>query len=274
MVGTNSKDIVRALRYSRLSWPANPNVELSWPGSGYPGYDIGFSVTGYDSSEPWLKLMKTTLLDGFPVIVLQSYWFDDPGGHYRVVYGFNSTHIFTKDPWDRDGQPRNLDLSYADFILLWRYVESAEKGPRYFGAVAAPWTLLADFYDATTKVLQLVYEYSNPIPGSSRNHSLTATNIVAEIDFNPKVWSCPKTSFNLNTSLAFKNTLTLNVPIACVSTYDLCVNHPPRMRVTGIISDSVGQVPSDGGVDFSGYDYTDVIGSMWRKMQILEHIKS
>src|SRR5687768_10668634 len=101
-VGTLSFDIVRALRFSRLNYPASREASVAWKGPGYPnGVDTGFTAVGVYATEPWIDSLKFSISNNRPVIVLQQYAYDDPGGHYRVVYGYNDTHLMTKDPWGR-----------------------------------------------------------------------------------------------------------------------------------------------------------------------------
>lgn len=266
-VGTLSNDVVRAMRFSRLSDPANRNVSVSWLGSGYPGYDTGFSADGYDGKEPWISILQDTVRRGLPVIVLQQYWFDDPGGHYRVVYGFNSTHVFMKDPWDRENQPRDLRLTYESFNTLWRYVESPEKGPRYFGASAVPWPIhtLPSTSPTTGKsqILAFYYKYITPIASENVTDALTAEKLFLELQFDSNVWSSPQNSVTLPGPFNTHDLAVNEFQITCITEPNACLHSPPLLRVSGLVSGSVPRTVRDESTFFPSYEYMDFIGSEW-----------
>jgi len=59
------------------------------PINGFPGHQLGYAAFDYDSQTPWLDDLKVLVASNIPVICLTHYSHEDPGGHFRVVVGYN-----------------------------------------------------------------------------------------------------------------------------------------------------------------------------------------
>jgi hypothetical protein len=260
------------MRFSRLSLPPSQNLSVSWSGSGYPLYDLGFSADGFDSNEDWFPILQKTLLQGLPVLVLQKYWFDDSGGHYRVVYGFNSTHIFSKDPWDREGQPRDLNLTYADFESLWAYQEKPENGIRFFGASLVPWIVSVNPIIAPPRTgfpitISFSYEYETPFPKQVIQDAPEAiTMIFLQLSYDSRIWSAERDSISKKTYFTIGTTGYASFKMTCITKGEICQKFSPSIRASGIISSSLPSTVRTKSLLYPEYDYMDVIGSRWTKI--------
>ena len=77
--------------------------------------NYGFNSSVLNGS---IGCLKEWILRGCPVIVLQKYSLVNAYGHYRVVVGYDDEKevFMTFDPFVGP----NYNISYADFVLLWR----------------------------------------------------------------------------------------------------------------------------------------------------------
>lgn len=269
--GTRASDIVRALSFSRASSAAAPNATLKWQGGGYPGQDIGLSVETYDSIIPWMYDLHLTVARGVPVIVLQQYWFDDPGGHYRVVVGFNNTHVFLKDPYDRFGMARDLVLENVQFVQLWRYAETPSSGPRYWGAAAAPWTIDSiSTYKPNSRSYKttVAYSYSSPFTGNVIPPKVnTALFTMLELQYDTIKFNVSKTATIDPRPLAGTQSSSVSFSSYCIATDEAeCASSPVLVRASGLIQASTGASPTTESEVSPPYDYSDFIGSQWTKI--------
>ena len=268
--GTRSYDMRRALTYSRMSMPAAPNTSVEWTGSGYPGIEVGMTATVYNAQKPWLPELRAIVKNGFPVIVLQQFSFSDAGGHYRVVYGFNDTHIYSMDPYDREGTPRDLRLSNADFLSLWLYTEIPEQGPRYTGIAASPWSLNAATVVSSDRRLRVhvTYEYTNPfyflLPYTAAETFFPSIEVLVD----PSIYNSTKTS-SIDYMVVREGSNSIYFSAYCSAPLlSSCFNQYIEARVSGVMRSSVPDAPETASSQFPPYDWMDIIGSPWTKLLI------
>ena len=217
-------------------------------------------------------MLQKSIMGGVPVIVLQRYLFDDPGGHFRVVYGFNSTHIFTKDPWGRGGQPEDFILTYADFTTLWHYTESAEKGPRFQGVSAVPWRLTitpptAAPTQGSNSQIGVFYTYESPFASNAMKDSVKADRVILEIQYDPTIWLAQTSSIVVSTHFSLGETHNGSFNLTCLASSVACQTSSVSIRASGIVSGSVPPAVRYGSLKYPGYEYVDVIGSMWKELR-------
>jgi hypothetical protein len=119
---TGRDEMRRAAHFSNLSMSLGD--EMSGNITGYSARKIGYAVF-----EQWglvIDDLKTLIENGEPMIVLMWWTPSKVYGHYRVVIGYNETHIIMHDPWNKDawggtyGGP-NLAITYSTFLDLWEY---------------------------------------------------------------------------------------------------------------------------------------------------------
>lgn len=145
--GTLSDDIVRGLKFSKSS---TPRCSFLYPQfQGHHGWssdaafpEFGFASVGRRSLAH--ACYVEDLVEAVPVIVLMRFSDDDAEGHYRVVTDVSKTQqlVTLLDPWDRDGQPHQLTLSFSEFCHLWNHSEPVSPGVTnapYFAAWGGPW---------------------------------------------------------------------------------------------------------------------------------------
>jgi hypothetical protein len=102
----------RGYEHPKLNWWMKKN------------YLLKFKYLPYSSIED----VKLYLIEGYPVIVHQSFSISDNTGHNRVVIGFSDKRgkFIINDPsW----LGPNYEIKYADFKKLWVNITYFENGP-------------------------------------------------------------------------------------------------------------------------------------------------
>ncbi|HVO85784.1 MAG TPA: C39 family peptidase, partial [Candidatus Eisenbacteria bacterium] len=119
------------------------NISTSMGGE-LPANITGYTLRqlGYASSEAQgmnLTTLKNFLDQGKPLILLMWYSSYHVSTHYRVATGYNDTHVFLHDPWNRPlwggtyGGP-NIAFNNSQFMDLWSYYN-------YWTLYVSPWTI-------------------------------------------------------------------------------------------------------------------------------------
>jgi len=119
---TFTDELRRAAHFSNLS--TSLGDELPHSISGYSARRVG-----YVAFEQWgltIDDLKTLVDEGEPLIVLMWWTPSKVYGHYRVVLGYNETHIIMHDPWNKDSWGgkyggANTTMTYSLFLDLWEY---------------------------------------------------------------------------------------------------------------------------------------------------------
>ncbi|KXH69713.1 MAG: hypothetical protein AM326_05060 [Candidatus Thorarchaeota archaeon SMTZ-45] len=132
---TYTDELLRAVHFSNLSTSLGDEM---------PGNTTGYSAReiGYAAFEYWgltIDDLKTLIENGEPIIILM--WFTPSKiyGHYRVVVGYNETHIIMHDPWNKGlwggtYGGANTSMTHSTFLELWEY-------SGYWGLLARPWVI-------------------------------------------------------------------------------------------------------------------------------------
>lgn len=124
---------------------------------------------GYAAFEHYgftLDDLKWLINEGYPILVLQSLglW-----GHYRVVVGYNSTHVSVNDPL----RSMMMNLTQTEFLRVWSY-------SYYWGLFVCPWDVLVstsenlregDIFEVTATAT-----YPCPPPFSADRYSASSSS--------------------------------------------------------------------------------------------------
>ena len=223
-------------------------------------------VSGWkDAAEPWLKDLISLVHSGIPVAVLHHY---DPhdiqagDGHFRVVVGFNETHIITHDPWDRDGQPRIFAMTFADFVRAWNYTEpfSPRKNP-YFGTAAWPLQISVEQEDASF-VGKLFY--ADWLPNAPTLSSVSLQMGLYRMS-NTSKWEEPgmllKSSVNTFQSLAPGQRVSFSFDVIKTTAYSPGTVFSANYRAWGLASGSMPSSVINATASYPSYEFIDVVGS-------------
>jgi uncharacterized protein YvpB len=120
---TYTTELRRAAHFSNLS--TSLGDEMSGSITGYSARKIG-----YAAFEKWgltVDDLKALIDKGEPLIVLMWWTPSKVYGHYRVVVGYNETHIVMHDPWNKNlwggtYGGANTSMTYSTFLDLWECI--------------------------------------------------------------------------------------------------------------------------------------------------------
>ena len=276
--GTYVFDVVRALRFSRLSGPP-PHVPTfafpdQLPSLGYATRAFGLRSAARRGDACWAADARAIVAAGSPLILLM--WYSDKpadGGHFRVLVGADDDgSLVLLDPWDRDGQPRVVRYSEAEFCALWKYQETDPVTGVEFPPYAAVWaagsfggSLTVNVSgDGTKAVASAVLSIDCPagfdcVPSLSDVMAWIVPPEGCSVDF-PNVETFP--------------VLKLGVPLSTgawtVACDDPMHAHSVLLFATGVVAD---RVPARDGwnsteVDAS-YRYMDRVGGLLKPTTVL-----
>jgi hypothetical protein len=131
---TYTDELRRAAHFSILS--NSTGSEMIGSIKGYSVRKLGYAA--YEISGLTLEGLKRLITEDYPLILLMR-WI--PGltyGHYRVVTGYNTTHIFLHDPWLGSGGGPNTAMNYTFFLDMWAY-------SGYWALFVSPWKVTLEF---------------------------------------------------------------------------------------------------------------------------------
>jgi hypothetical protein len=136
----------RAAHFSNLS----TSVGEEMPGNitGYSARSYGYAA--FEDEVMTIDDLKALINQGDPIIVLMWYGPSKVSGHYRVVVGYNETHIITHDPWNKDEWGgayggANTSIAYSTFLDWWW------DNSRSWGLWVSPWDIELQFPDTVSR---------------------------------------------------------------------------------------------------------------------------
>jgi hypothetical protein len=94
---TNRRELLRAAYFSNLS--TSKGNELPGRITGYSERVSGFAA--FEADDWNLTQLKSYVDQGRPLIILTWYSISHVSTHYRVAVGYNQTHVFVHDPWNK-----------------------------------------------------------------------------------------------------------------------------------------------------------------------------
>lgn len=130
---TYGAELRRAAHFSNLS--NSMGSELPETFTGYANRKLGYGA--FARSNLGTEDLRSLISQDLPIILLMTWAFGQSYGHYRVAMGYNQTHIFMHDPWNKDdwggdhGGP-NVAMNFTFFDTMWDYSE-------HWGLMVSPW---------------------------------------------------------------------------------------------------------------------------------------
>eukprot|EP01102_Stenamoeba_stenopodia_P007758 TRINITY_DN2186_c0_g1_i1.p1 TRINITY_DN2186_c0_g1~~TRINITY_DN2186_c0_g1_i1.p1 ORF type:complete len:375 (+),score=85.70 TRINITY_DN2186_c0_g1_i1:52-1125(+) len=258
--GTLSYDVTRVGHFSALSSAVGDLYPEVAPIHGFPGHPLGYAAFDYDSQTPWLDQVKALVASNIPVICLMHYSHDDPGGHFRVVVGYNDTagNITLHDPWDYDENPPIAIWTYENFTSLWNYTEnnSPRKNP-FMGAAIYPWIVNAEAStNGTTSVVSVDVSYPCFAPFNCSLYE--ASNVLVNIELPENVTiSIDQQQGVITQSLAAGESFSTKWIVTCGED---CSGQEVTITAQGIIQGWLPYTYKTYTVNYPPYYYIDAIG--------------
>jgi parallel beta-helix repeat protein len=245
---TYTDELRRAAHFSNLSTSFGHEM---------PGNITGYTArkVGYAAFELWelnIEDLKSLINRGAPIIVLMWWTPAKVYGHYRVVVGYNETHIIMHDPWNKVawegtyGGP-DTSMTYSTFLDLWEYID-------YWGLGVYPWTVELQMPSNVNKGDNLEVKanitYPCLVPFDIGEHPASSCNATIELQEGLELASGEITQHSLGNIIAGDSVQTSWSIRACKSG-----SHNISVTVTGIAEGSVGAHDT-----YPSYNYRDEIG--------------
>jgi len=159
--GTYTIDMIRAAHFSNMSTSIGKESPLNF--TGYTARKLGYAAL--ECSGMTIDDLKSLILAGYPIIVLTNW-------HFRVVVGFDSSHIIFQDSY----YGSMYTMTYKDFNIDWDY-------SGHWGLLVSPWNvevsspknvLPGDIFDVTATI---TYPWAPPFlkqyPASFTNATIS-----------------------------------------------------------------------------------------------------
>jgi len=245
---TGRDELRRAAHFSNLS--TSLGDEMLGNITGYSARKIG-----YAAFEQWglaIDNLKTLINMGDPTIVLMWWTPSKDYGHYRVVIGYNETHITMHDPWNKDawggtyGGP-NLTMIYSAFLDLWEYSGN-------WGLFVRPWIIHLQMPDTVGEgdlfevMANVTYPCSTPFDTSE--YPAASCNANIQLQEGLELASGETSQQHLGNIVAGNSVQTSWSIYANETGY-----HNISVKVAGIVEGNVGE----RGV-YPSYSYEDTVG--------------
>lgn len=122
---TRTGELTRAARFSNVS--TSMGMEMPNNITGYTSRKVGYAA--FEREGLTLDELKALVAQEQSIIVLMNWTQNETYGHFRVVIGYNETHIIMHDPWNKalwGGTYGGADtaMTYSTFLLLWGYLNN------------------------------------------------------------------------------------------------------------------------------------------------------
>jgi len=247
---TYTDELRRAGQFSNLS--TSMGKELPYNITGYTMRKLGYAA--FESQGMNLTTMETLVNQGKPLILLMWYSGNHSSGHFRVVTGYNQTHVFVHDPWNKPlwgGTYGGPDLAFnnAYFLDLWSYFGN-------WALYVSPWkvTISAPTYVKVDTPFQLnsTIFYPPPLPNAFSYYPASSCNASISLPTN-------LTLAQGQTQEKAIDAGSLNAGNSAVVSWTLVANSSIKGAINitaeGKIFGSVG-----AHYNYSDYSYSDRIG--------------
>ena len=247
---TYTDELRRAAHFSNLS--TSLGDEMSGNITGYSAREVGYAA--FEQHGLTIDDLKVSIDRGEPLIVLMWWTPLKEYGHYRVVVGYNETHIIMHDPWNKDlwggtYGGANTTMTYSTFLDLWEYLGN--------------WTLWVHPWDVELQIpstvakgdnlevtANITYPCSTPFDASQ--YSAFSCNATVELQQGLELGPGETTQHSLGNITAGNSVQTSwSIHASETGFYNISV------KAMGIIE---GSVWAHG--TYPPYDYEDVIGGL------------
>jgi hypothetical protein len=251
---TYTDELRRAGQFSNVS--TSMGDELPSNITGYTLRQLGYAA--FDAHGMDLTTLRSFLDQGKPLILLMWYSSHHVSTHFRVAVGYNSTHVFLHDPWNKPlwgGMYGGPDIAFnnSEFLDLWSYYG-------YWALYVTPWavSISAPSYVEPGTPFQIVSAivYPQPLPNSMSTFPASSCNASIALYGNLSLVQGEIQKKTVGTGLLQAgNSSVVSWALVAGSYGNATVN----VTVEGTISGSVGTQPPPS--NYTAYSYTDRIGA-------------
>lgn len=248
---TYTDELRRAAHFSNLS--TSMGAELDYDITGYTLRSLGYAA--FESTGMNIENLKRYVDMGKPLILLMWYSEHHACGHYRVLVGYNETHFFLHDPWNKPewsgkyGGPA-IAFNYTAFLDLWEY-------SGFWALYVEPWRIQvsapANITVGEPFQVNVTATYPEPPPGTIENYTASMCNATIILPRTVRLAE-GETAKKTHGTGVLKAGESINVSWTLVAT-----TYPIWGKITiiaeGLVSGHVFEHPN-----YPAYNYTDRIG--------------
>lgn len=180
---TYTDELRRAAHFSNMSTSAGQEMPQNI--TGYSLRKLGYGA--FEKSGLTVPDLQAAIRNNYPVVV--STWYDasKQNSHYRVVVGYNLTHIKLHDPWNKmawggaHGGP-SIAMNYTAFLTLWNQSD-------FWGLLVHPWQVTVSFrmLDNQPYVFNVTADVQYISPQTFRDPAYSATSVNVTIILPPEL---------------------------------------------------------------------------------------
>jgi len=232
--GTYTFDMVRAAHFSNLSTSVGREI----PDRNITGYTARkFGYVAFEQGGMTIDDLRSLVAGGYPIVVLM-------GWHYRVVVGYNTTHIITNDSLG----PKFNNMTYLTFDANWVH----------WGLFVSPWNVKisvnGNFSQGENFTVTANITYPCPPPFPSDQYPATMVNVTITVPDGLSLAPGETSKKTLGTSnLAPRESATVEWPVQAdrAGRYNITVEAEGKIE---------GFAPPIPWLDYPEYYYEDRIG--------------
>lgn len=221
--------------------------------TGYTSRGLGYAA--FEAYNMSLAMAKNFTDQGKPLILLMWYSSHHVSTHFRVVTGYNETHVFLHDPWNKPlwggtyGGP-NTAFNNGEFLDLWSYYNN-------WALYVSPWTLntSAPAYIKPRTPFQINLTVAYPEPLQNAVFAYPASLCKASITLPANLTLAQSETQEKTIGTGFMDAGT-NSTVSWTLTASSSSTGTVNITAEGMISGSVG-----ANVNYTAYNYSDRIGA-------------
>jgi uncharacterized protein YvpB len=252
---TFTDELRRAAHFSNISTSMGDEIHDKNI-TGYTLRKLGYSA--FEAFNMDLTQLKSYIDEDKPLILLMWYSSFHVSTHYRVVTGYNETHIFLHDPWNKPEWggmygSAYIAFNYTAFLDLWSYYG-------YWALYTSPWTInvSAPTYVKPETPFQInaTIAYPQSLPNTLDNYPASSCNATITLPVNANLTLAQGEILKKTLGTGF-----LQAGANSTASWMVIANSSISCNVTieveGLISGSVWA----HSINYTAYDYSDRIGA-------------
>jgi hypothetical protein len=251
---TFTDELLRATHFSNISTSGGAEI----PDKNITGYTLRkLGYAGFENHDMNLTQLKSYIDEDKPLILLMWYSGFHVSTHYRVVTGYNETHVFVHDPWNnitwggRYGGP-NIAFNYTYFLDLWSYYG-------YWALYTSPWiiSVSAPVYVKPETPFQInaTIAYPQSLPNAPDNYPASSCNATITLPANANLTLAQGETLKKRLGTGFLQA-GANSTVSWMLMANSSISCNITIEVEGLVSGSVG-----ARYNYTAYNYSDRIGA-------------
>ena len=247
---TFTDELTRAGHFSNISTSMGSELPLNI--AGYTLRNLGYA--SFESQGMNLTTLEAYIDEGRPLILLMWYSYHHVSTHFRVVAGYNQTHVFLHDPWNKPawgGAYGGPDIAFnnSEFLDLWSYYDN-------WALYVCPWAVdvnaPAYVTPGTPFLLESTIMYPQPLPSALSVYPASFCNASIDLPANLSLAQGEVQKKTIGTGFLDAGS---NAVVSWTLVANSSVEGTLNITVEGMVSGAVG-----ANYNYTAYEYHDRIG--------------